>query len=55
MAKKIINKIVLTEAEQRKVDLLTEEFNARGGKMTTEEIISRWGAIPFEDFSKENN
>lgn len=47
-----VNKVVLTESEQREVDLITEEFKARGG-MSTEELISRFGAIPFEDFSKE--
>lgn len=49
MAKKIIDKVVLTEAEQRKVDLLTEEFKARGG-MDDDELMSRLDAIPFEEF-----
>lgn len=44
-----IDKVVLTESEQREVDLITEEFKARGG-MSTEELISRLGAIPFEEF-----
>ena len=48
----IIDKVVLTESEQREVDLITEEFKARGG-MDDDELISRFGAIPFEDFSKE--
>lgn len=42
-------KVVLTESEQREVDMITEEFKARGG-MSTEELISRLNAIPFEDF-----
>ena len=44
-----VNKVVLTEAEQRELDLFTEEFKARGG-MSTEELISRLNAIPFEEF-----
>ena len=42
-------KVVLAELEQRKVDLITEEFKARGG-MDDEELISRLDAIPFEEF-----
>lgn len=52
MARKNIDKVVLTEAEQREHDLFLEEFKARGG-MDDEELISRLGAIPFEEFSKE--
>lgn len=48
MKKKGIYKVELTESEQRKVDLLTEEFKARGG-MDDEELISRLNAIPFEE------
>ena len=44
-----MDKVVLTESEQREVDLITEEFKARGG-MSTEELISRLDAIPFEEF-----
>ena len=44
-----MDKVVLTELEQREVDLITEEFNARGG-MSTEELVSRLNAIPFEEF-----
>ena len=44
-----MDKVVLTESEQREVDLITEEFKARGG-MSTEELISRLKAIPFEEF-----
>jgi len=47
-----MDKVILNESEQREVDLITEEFKARGG-MSTEELISRFGAIPFEEFSKE--
>ena len=46
-----MNKVVLNESEQREVDMITEEFKERGG-MSTEELISRLGAIPFEDFMK---
>ena len=44
-----MNKVVLNESEQREVDLITEEFKARGG-MYDEELISRLNAIPFEEF-----
>ena len=44
-----MDKVVLTESEQREVDMITEEFKARGG-MDDEELISRLGAIPFEEF-----
>ena len=46
-----MNKVVLNESEQCEVDMITEEFKARGG-MSTEELISRLGAISFEEFSK---
>ena len=46
-----MNKVILNESEQREVDMITEEFKARGG-MSTEELISRLGAISFEEFSK---
>lgn len=49
MENKIIDKVELNESVQRKVDLLTEEFKARGG-MDDEELISRLNAIPFEEF-----
>lgn len=49
MARKNIDKVVLTEAEQREHDLFLEEFKARGG-MDDEELISRLNAIPFEEF-----
>lgn len=45
-----MNEVILNETEQREVDMITEEFKARGG-MSTEELILRLGAIPFEDFS----
>ena len=44
-----MDKVVLNESEQREIDLITEEFKARGG-MDDEELISRLGAIPFEEF-----
>ena len=46
---KTMKKVVLTESEQREVDLITKEFKARGG-MSTKELIKRLNAIPFEDF-----
>ena len=45
-----MDKVILNETEQREIDIITEEFKVRGG-MSTEELISRFGAIPFEDFS----
>lgn len=47
-----MDKVVLNESEQREVDLITEEFKAKGG-MSTEELISRLGAIPFEEFMEK--
>ena len=44
-----MDKVILTESERKEVDILMEEFNAKGG-MSTEELISRLGAIPFEEF-----
>ncbi len=44
-----MDKVVLTESEQKEVDLLMKEFHAKGG-MSTEELISRLDAIPFEEF-----
>ena len=46
---KTMKKVVLTKSEQREVDLITNEFKARGG-MSTKELIKRLNAIPFEDF-----
>ncbi len=46
---KTVHNVVLTESEQREVDLITKEFTARGG-MSTKELIKRLNAIPFEDF-----
>ena len=47
---KTMKKVVLTESEQREVDLITEEFKAKDG-MDDEELMSRFGAITFEEFS----
>ena len=44
-----MNKLVLTESERKEIDLLLEEFNEKGG-MSTEELIVRLDAIPFEEF-----
>ena len=46
---KTVHNVVLTESEQREVDLITKEFKARGG-MSTKELIERLNEIPFEDF-----
>ena len=46
---KTMKKVVLTESEQREVDLITEEFKAKGC-MDDEELMSRLNAIPFEEF-----
>ena len=46
---KTVHNVVLTESEQREVDLITKEFKARGG-MSTKELIERLNAITFEDF-----
>ena len=46
---KTVHNVVLTESEQREVDLITKEFKARGG-MSTKELIERLNAIPFEEF-----
>lgn len=46
---KTMKKVVLTESEQREVDLITEEFKAKDG-MDDEELMSRLNAIPFEEF-----
>lgn len=46
---KTVPNVVLTESEQREVDLITKEFKARGG-MDDEELMSRLNAIPFEEF-----
>ena len=46
---KTMKKVVLTESEQREVDLITEEFKAKGG-MDDEELMSHLNAIPFEEF-----
>ena len=46
-----MDKVILNETEKREIDIITEDFKARGG-MSTEELISRLNAIPFEDFMK---
>lgn len=47
---KTVHNVVLTESEQREVDLITKEFKASGG-MDDEELMPRFGAITFEEFS----
>ena len=43
------NRLIISEQERQEINLLKEEFEQRGG-MTTEELIERLGAIPFEEF-----
>ena len=45
------NQVLLTESESKDLELLTEEFNTRGG-MSTKELIIRLNAVPFEEFQK---
>ena len=45
------SKIVMSDTERQHINLLEEEFNARGG-MSTEELINRLNAVPFEEFQK---
>ena len=47
----IMDKVELNESEQRELDLFMEEFK-RGG-MDDEEIKSRLGAIPFDEFMEK--
>lgn len=44
-----MDKLVLTESERKEIDLLLEEFSAKGG-MSDEELMHRLDAVPFEDF-----
>ena len=46
-----MNKLVLTESERKEIDLFLEEIKAKGG-MSTEELITRLNAIPFEEFMR---
>ena len=46
-----MDKVELNESEQRELDLFMEEFK-RGG-MDDEEIKSRLGAIPFDEFMEK--
>ena len=48
----IVDKVELNESEQRELDLFMEEFKQSSG-MTTEELISRLDAIPFDEFMKK--
>ena len=45
------NQVLLTESEFKDLELLTEEFNTKGG-MSTKELITRLSAVPFEEFQK---
>ena len=47
-----MDKVVLKESEQRKMDMISEEFQARGG-MDDEELIPRLGAILFDEFMSQ--
>ena len=44
-----MDKVVLTESEHKEIDLLMEEINAKGG-MSTEKLIIRLNAVPFNEF-----
>ena len=43
------SRLIISEQERQEINLLKEEFEQRGG-MTTEELIERLGAVPFEEF-----
>ena len=43
------NKVVLTESEEKKLNLIMDEIIQNGG-LTTEQMIERFNAIPFEQF-----
>lgn len=43
------NNVEMTNSEHQGIDLFNEEFLAKGG-MSTEELIIRLDAIPFEVF-----
>ena len=45
------NNVEMTYSEHRSINLLLEEFNARGG-MSTEDLIIRLDAVPFDEFQK---
>ena len=48
-----MDKVELNEEEQRKLDLLYEEFDAIGG-MDDDEIIARLcGVVPFDEFMEK--
>lgn len=43
------SRLIISEQERQEINLLKEEFEQKGG-MTTEELIERLGAVPFEEF-----
>lgn len=45
------NNVEMTYSEHQSIDLLLEEFNVRGG-MSTEDLIIRLDAVPFDVFQK---
>ena len=47
-----MKKSIYTESQRREIEKFTEEFKARGG-MSTEELITRLGAIPFDEFMRQ--
>lgn len=47
-----MDKVVLSESERKEIELITEEMKRKGG-MSTEELISRLDAIPFEEFMND--
>ena len=44
--------VILSDSDHQAIELLIEEFNSRGG-MSTEELLSRLDAVPFEEFQEE--
>ena len=47
-----MDKVVLSESERKEIELITEEMKRKGG-MSTEELVSRLDAIPFEEFMND--
>ena len=41
----------ICDSNCQEIELLIEEFNSRGG-MSTEELITRLNAVPFDEFQE---
>ena len=48
----IMNKVVLNESEQRDVDMITEEFKARGGGWVPKNLYLVWEQSLLRNFQK---